>query len=146
MLLVAIVTALVAGCSDRRATPSDAGTLESTRLASAGGSDGPLFTALSPEQTGVRFENRFDWDNPRKNLYQHGYAGGGVCVGDYDGDGRPDIYLVSQVGRDRLYRQESDFRFQDATGSLPNRLTDVEPSAAESYKEEWRYERRPGPP
>jgi len=110
-----MVTSLVAGCGDRGATPSDRGTIASTPLASAGAGGGPLFTALSPQQTGVEFENRFDWDNPRRNLYQHGYAGGGVCAGDFDGDGRPDLYLVSQVGRDRLYAQVADFRFQDVT-------------------------------
>ena len=76
-----------------------------------------MFVRLSPERTGVRFENRFDWDTPRRNLYQHGFAGGGVCVGDYDGDGLPDLYLVSQVGRDSLLRQVGDLRFEDVTDS-----------------------------
>ncbi|TDJ58213.1 MAG: RNA-binding protein [Planctomycetota bacterium] len=116
-LLGAMVTSLVAGCGDRGTTPSGQGTIVSTPLASAGAGGGTLFTALPPEQTGVEFENRFDWDNPRRNLYQHGYAGGGVCAGDFDGDGRPDLYLVSQVGRDRLYAQVADFRFQDVTDS-----------------------------
>ncbi len=113
-----MAAAVAAGCAEADPLASRAGTIESTPLEpAAGGEEGPLFTALTPQQTGIQFENRFDWDNPRRNLYQHGYAGGGVCAGDYDGDGRPDLYLVSQVGRDRLYRQVADFRFQDVTAS-----------------------------
>ena len=113
-----MATAVAAGCADADPLASRAGTIESRPLASpAVGRGGPLFTALTPQQTGVRFENRFDWLNPRRNLYQHGYAGGGVCAGDYDGDGRPDLYLVSQVGRDQLYRQVADFRFEEANDS-----------------------------
>ncbi|MCH8822457.1 MAG: VCBS repeat-containing protein [Planctomycetes bacterium] len=123
--LGALILTLFAGCSDREATTSPAPTL-STTLSTQGSIESiPLtksiqhharsFVSLSPEQTGIDFLNRFDWGNKRKNLYQHGYAGGGVCIGDYDGDGKPDIYLVSQVGRDRLYRQVGNLKFEDVT-------------------------------
>lgn len=74
-----------------------------------------LFEKQPPEETGVTFTNRIDWSNERKHLYMHSYAGGGLCVGDYDGDGRPDIYIVSQIGEDALYRQVDDFVFEDVT-------------------------------
>jgi hypothetical protein len=38
----------------------------------------------------------------------------GVCVGDYDNDGLPDIYL-SNFGRDTLYRNLGNGRFADVT-------------------------------
>ncbi len=41
--------------------------------------------------------------------------GQGVAVGDYDGDGRPDVF-VSAVGANRLYRNEGG-RFRDVTAS-----------------------------
>jgi hypothetical protein len=48
-----------------------------------------------------------------------GVAGGGygmgVAVGDYNGDGFPDIY-VTQVGRSILYRNNGDGTFTDVTG------------------------------
>jgi len=84
-------------------------------LREATGAEGPLFELLDAERTGVDFENRFDWDNERRHLYPHGYAGGGVCVGDYDADGLPDLYLTSQVGRSRLYRQVQDLRFEEVS-------------------------------
>jgi len=40
----------------------------------------------------------------------------GVAVGDYDGDGRPDVFL-SAVGPDRLLRNVGEGRFEDATAS-----------------------------
>jgi hypothetical protein len=47
-----------------------------------------------------------------------GVAGGGygmgVAVGDYDGDGFPDLY-VTQVGRSILYRNNGDGTFTDVT-------------------------------
>ena len=40
--------------------------------------------------------------------------GMGACVGDYDNDGRPDLF-VSCVGRHRLFRNVDGKRFEDAT-------------------------------
>jgi hypothetical protein len=39
----------------------------------------------------------------------------GVCSGDYDNDGRPDL-LVTYYGANRLYRNRGDGAFEDATG------------------------------
>jgi hypothetical protein len=44
-----------------------------------------------------------------------GGYGQGVAVGDYDGDGFPDIY-VTQYGRNILYRNNGDGTFTDVTG------------------------------
>lgn len=46
-------------------------------------------------------------------LSDPGY-GMGVCAGDYDGDGRLDLY-VTNVGRNSLYRNLGSGRFQDVT-------------------------------
>ena len=40
---------------------------------------------------------------------------GGVAIGDYDGDGRPDLFLTRPFGGNRLYRNLGDFHFQDVT-------------------------------
>ncbi len=94
------------------------GTITSKPLNAPAGDFGDvLFTMLDAKQTGIDFENRIDWDNPRRHLYMHSYAGSGVCIGDYDHDGRPDVYLTGQVQRDRLYRQVGDMVFQDVTDS-----------------------------
>jgi hypothetical protein len=42
--------------------------------------------------------------------------GQGVCVGDYDNDGRPDLF-VTYYGKSVLYRNEGNGTFQDATAA-----------------------------
>lgn len=44
------------------------------------------------------------------NLYDHG---SGVAVGDFDGDGRDDIYFLNQLGPNALYRNKGDGTFED---------------------------------
>ncbi len=84
-----------------------------TRAPAAAGAT--RFQRLDAERTGVDF--RHAWTPPPK--YEHvlgnGLAGGGVAVGDVDGDGRPDLVLTRPFGGARLYRNLGDFRFEDAT-------------------------------
>ena len=115
---LALAALLLLGSVPAVAQPADpAGqSLQAAPLGPRPPAGGPTrFTSLPPAATGVAFESRFEWDHPRRHLYQHGYAGGGVCVGDFDNDGLADLYLVSQTGRDRLYRQTGDLAFEDAT-------------------------------
>ncbi|HMH86240.1 MAG TPA: VCBS repeat-containing protein, partial [Gemmatimonadaceae bacterium] len=48
----------------------------------------------------------------RINLYDHG---AGLAVGDYDNDGRDDIYFLNQHGQTALYRNRGDGTFEDVT-------------------------------
>ncbi|HKT68516.1 MAG TPA: FG-GAP-like repeat-containing protein [Terriglobales bacterium] len=41
--------------------------------------------------------------------------GTSVAVGDYDGDGRPDVYIVNPAGTNRLLQQKPDGTFADVT-------------------------------
>ena len=52
-----------------------------------------------------------DW--ARKNLVT--LFGPSVTVGDYDGDGRPDLYVVSPEGTNHLYHNNGDGTFTDVT-------------------------------
>ena len=77
-----------------------------------------MFTALPPERTGILITNRYDdprmWAG-RHREYHVGAIGSGVAVGDYDGDGRPDIFVVSKVESGRLFRNLGGWRFEDVT-------------------------------
>jgi hypothetical protein len=48
----------------------------------------------------------------RINLYDHG---AGLAVGDFDSDGRDDIYFLNQHGPTALYRNKGDGTFEDVT-------------------------------
>lgn len=74
-----------------------------------------LFESLSPDRTGIHFVHH--WVSPETVRFSYGQAfmGCGVAIGDYDGDGRPDLYLSRAKGGDRLYRNLGGFRFIDVT-------------------------------
>ena len=76
----------------------------------------PLFELLSPTATGVTFENRLPEDTTFNVLnYLYYYDGGGVAAGDVNGDGLPDLYFTSNTGKNRLYLNRGDYRFEDVT-------------------------------
>ena len=84
-----------------------------TRMAAADSE--PLFSPLSPNATGVVFQNDIDISHPLKRLYQSGFACGGVAIGDLDGDALPELFLASGPGSNRLYRQTAPLQFDDIT-------------------------------
>ena len=47
---------------------------------------------------------------------QHREYGMGACAGDYDGDGRPDLYITN-YGPNALYRNRGDGTFADVTAT-----------------------------
>ena len=77
-----------------------------------------MFVELPPEQTGVVTTNRYSdpkmwWE--LNHEFENGAIGTGVAIGDYDGDGRPDIFVVSKTESCRLFRNLGDYRFEDVT-------------------------------
>ena len=88
-----------------------------TQPGSPAASPGPtLFEKLAPTATGVVFSNDLP-EAPEFNIlnYLYYYNGGGVAVGDVNGDSLPDLYLSSNVGSNKLYLNKGNFRFEDVT-------------------------------
>ncbi|MGN7514543.1 MAG: VCBS repeat-containing protein [Allomuricauda sp.] len=76
----------------------------------------PLFEKMSPEQTGMDFANTLAYDKDFNVFtYRNYYNGGGVAIGDVDKDGLPDVYMTSNLGQNKLYRNTGDFTFEDIT-------------------------------
>jgi len=76
----------------------------------------PLFELLSPKSTGVSFTNQLP-EKPDFNIinYLYYYNGGGVAVGDIDGDGLQDLYFTANLGPNKLYRNKGNYQFEDIT-------------------------------
>ncbi len=75
-----------------------------------------LFTELPASYTNIDFVNRLNLTNETNVFtYRHYYNGGGVAVGDVNGDGRADIYFTSNQESNRLYLNRGDWWFDDVT-------------------------------
>ena len=119
---------VVAGCDkpagtsagrdpDRGGVAPAAGTVESRPLpVRAVRAEGEaLFEALPAGRTGIDYG--MHWDDPASVLKEFIFLNpsGGICAGDYDGDGLPDLYITSPSGGNRLYRNTGGFKFEDVT-------------------------------
>ncbi|MBP2284062.1 hypothetical protein H4V97_002380 [Flavobacterium sp. CG_23.5] len=75
-----------------------------------------LFEKLSPEKSSITFNNQLD---PSKNIsildYLYYYNGGGVALGDINNDGLVDVYFTSNQGKNKLYLNKGDDKFEDIT-------------------------------
>ena len=78
----------------------------------------PLFTLLSPDQTGVTFANNLtEGLNTNVLMYEYFYNGGGVAVGDLNNDGLEDIYFSGNMVPNQLYLNKGNLKFTDVTAT-----------------------------
>lgn len=82
-----------------------------------------LFSLLPSSYSGVTFSNTVtDTKDVNVFTYRNHYNGGGVALGDLNGDGLPEIVLTANESGAHLYLNEGAFRFRDVTKRA--RLTD----------------------
>jgi hypothetical protein len=66
-------------------------------------------------ESGIRFQHRSTPDSGKYYQPNHYDHGNGLVAADVDGDGREDLYFVSQLGRNELWLNQGGGRFRDAT-------------------------------
>ncbi|MCB9878496.1 MAG: VCBS repeat-containing protein [Planctomycetes bacterium] len=120
------------GDADRPAEPASAGAAHDGGASAADGIDRgdsggiaaePLLAGRGADPGAPRFrrvpiaDSHLDFQNELRNENRYTYLtnGAGLAVGDYDGDGWLDCYLVSQDGPNKLFRQTSPLVFEDVT-------------------------------
>jgi hypothetical protein len=75
-----------------------------------------LFEKISSSHSGISFSNKITEDETINPLnVVNIYNGGGVGIGDFNGDGLPDIYFGGNMVPCRLYLNRGDFKFEDIT-------------------------------
>jgi enediyne biosynthesis protein E4 len=111
-----LAAALLAGAS---AHAGDAGGISGKPLAARPFPRGKtMFVELPSSDTGVVTDNKYDDPRMKGDLYQEfetSSVGTGVAIGDYDGDGLPDIFVVSKTGGCRLFHNLGGYKFEDVT-------------------------------
>ncbi|GAB2570813.1 CRTAC1 family protein [Spirosoma areae] len=92
----------------------------------------PLFERLDSSETGITFANTIT-DSDTLNIlnYQYIYNGGGVGIGDFNGDQKPDVFFAGNQVSNRLYINETE------TGSSQLHFNDVTPSAGVGGGGRW---------
>ena len=76
------------------------------------------FKKLPSSVTGVDFVNHVEENFTNFFArFQYVYNGGGVAIGDVDGDGLSDLFFTANEQANRLYRNLGGMRFEDVTTS-----------------------------
>lgn len=79
-------------------------------------SDQPIFRLLDNHVAGIDFSNDLTYTKDfNVYKYRNFYNGGGVALGDINGDDLIDVYLVSNQEKNRLYLNKGDLKFEDIT-------------------------------
>lgn len=74
------------------------------------------FVLHRKDRTGLDFDNVLVQDSSFNVFtYMYFFNGGGLAGGDFNGDGRTDLYFTSNMGPNKLFLNQGDMRFVDAT-------------------------------
>lgn len=74
------------------------------------------FEQIASDKSGIHFNNSIvESDSINVLDFENVYNGGGVGVGDFNGDGLPDLYFTGNLVSNKLYLNKGGFKFEDIT-------------------------------
>ncbi|MEM0993473.1 MAG: VCBS repeat-containing protein [Bacteroidota bacterium] len=74
------------------------------------------FQLLRKDQTGLDFQNELTQTADFNVFnYMYFYNGGGLAAGDFNQDGLVDLYFTANMGKNKLFLNQGDLKFQEAT-------------------------------
>ncbi len=76
----------------------------------------PLFEILDQDKTGIDFNNKLT-PTQQFNVFKYMYYfnGAGVGAGDFNNDGKIDLFFAANQGDDKLYLNQGGLKFKDVT-------------------------------
>ena len=87
-----------------------------TSIISCTDSKESYFELLDAEKTGLHFENTLKQTTDFSFFdYMYFYNGGGVAAGDFNNDGLVDLFFTSNMGENKLFLNQGDFKFKDVS-------------------------------
>ena len=110
ILYTFLILCLLASCNHNNTPNSSQNTLQNKPQ------EPKIFDVLSPSQTNINFRNIIK-ENIVMNgfAYEYLYNGGGVAVGDLNGDDLPEIYFTANLTDNKLYLNKGNLKFEDIT-------------------------------
>ena len=77
-----------------------------------------VFELISPDYSGIHFNNQIeDLKDHNILLYANYYGGGGVGIADFNNDGLQDVYFTGNLVGDKIYKNTGDLQFLDVTAN-----------------------------
>jgi enediyne biosynthesis protein E4 len=74
----------------------------------------PLFQLMDENETNISFINKVEDEEDFNILtYRNFYNGGGVALGDINNDSLPDVFFTSNKGKNVLYLNKGNWKFED---------------------------------
>ena len=92
-------------------------------LLSCNSNKNKLFVLRESDDTGIDFANRLHSSQAFNMFkYMYFYNGAGCGAGDFNNDGKIDLFFASNQGQNKMYLNEGDLHFKDITAAakIPN--------------------------
>ena len=75
-----------------------------------------LFQIVPASESGIEFNNKIiETDSFNILTSEYIFNGGGVAVGDFNNDGKPDVFFSGNQVANKLYLNQGNFKFKDVS-------------------------------